>query len=85
MQGHPQAFHVWLPVAGGWSAVDLAAYLRSQGVGALASAAFSTDGDPPDALRLCLGGPQTLEECNRSLSLVAETLKHPHHQSGLAI
>ena len=85
VQGHPQAFHVWLPVSGGWSPVDLASYLRSQGVGALASAAFSTDGDPPDAIRLCLGGPQSLEECDRGLSLVAETLKHPPHQSGLAL
>ena len=85
VHGHPQAFHLWLPVSGGWSPVDLASYLRSQGVGALASAAFSTDGDPPDAIRLCLGGPQTLDECDRALSLVAETLKHLPHQSGLAM
>ena len=85
MQGHPQAFHLWLPVSGGWSAVELANYLRSHGVGAVASAAFSTDGDPPDAVRLCLGGPNTLDECERGLSLVADTLRHSPHQSGLAL
>lgn len=81
MQGHPQAFHLWLPVSGGWGAVDLASFLRSQGVGALASAAFSTDGAPPDAVRLCLGGPDDLNECDRGLQLVADALLHsPQHQ-----
>ncbi len=85
VQGHPQAFHLWLPVSGGWSAVDFANDLRSQGVAALASVAFSTDGDPPEAVRLCLGGPITLEECQRSLALVADTLRHPPHPGGMAL
>lgn len=74
MQGHPQAFHVWLPVSGAWNAVELAAYLRAQGVGALAGAAFSTDGDPPEAVRLCLGGPNDVQDCEHGLQLVADAL-----------
>lgn len=85
MRGHPDAFHLWLPVAEGWSPVELAAHLRSQGVGVVASAAFSTDGDPPDAVRICLGGPTTLDECERGMHLVADTLLHPvhHHATNL--
>ena len=79
MRGHLQAFHLWLPVPAGWSPVELASHLRSQGVAVVASAAFSTDGDPPDAVRICLGGPSTLNECERGMHLVADTLQHPLH------
>src|SRR5439155_6656333 len=75
----PEGFHLWLPVASAWSTVGFASYLRLQGVGVVASAAFSTDGNPPDAVRVCLGGPMNLDECGRALRLIAETIEHPLH------
>lgn len=91
----PEGFHLWLPLVAapgraptaaatgasrsGWGMVELASYLRSQGVAVVASAAFSTDGDPPDAVRICLGGPLTRDQCEDALRLVAETLDHPLH------
>lgn len=75
----PEGFHLWLPLADGWSPVEFASYLRTQGVGVVASAAFSTDGDPPDAVRICLGGPITQSECERALRLIADTISHPVH------
>ena len=45
----------------------------------VASAAFSTDGNPPDAVRICLGGPTTQAECATTLRLIAETIEHPRH------
>ena len=59
--------------------MEFASYLRTQNVGVVASAAFSTDGDPPDAVRICLGGPMTRPECDRGLQLIAETIEHPLH------
>jgi len=50
-----------------------------KGVGAVASGAFSTDSNPPDAVRVCLGGPMTLDECDRALQLIADTIEHPLH------
>ena len=84
-KGDPAAFHVWLEDCGEWSASDLALYLREHHIGALASAAFSTDGDPPEALRLCLGGAWDLEDCERGLQFVAEALRQApiHHKPGL--
>ena len=83
MQSQPEAFHLWLPIsvvsAHGWNGVELASYLRSQGVGVVAAAAFSTDGDPPEAVRVCLGGKLTRDECDDALRLIAETLAHPRH------
>ncbi len=75
----PEGFHLWLPLTSPWSVVEFASYLRSRGVGVVASAAFSTDGDPPDAVRICLGGPMTRDECDDALRLIAETLEHPLH------
>jgi DNA-binding transcriptional MocR family regulator len=75
----PEGFHLWLPLDVGWSPVEFASYLRLQGIGVVASAAFSTDGDPPDAVRVCLGGPLSLADCDRALQLIATTLEHPRH------
>ncbi|HEY9066969.1 MAG TPA: PLP-dependent aminotransferase family protein [Burkholderiaceae bacterium] len=74
-----EAFHLWLALPSGWSPVEFASYLRTQGVAVVASAAFCTDGNPPDAVRVCLGGPTTLAECENALRLVSETIEHPLH------
>lgn len=84
LQGHPilapqDAFHLWLPLSPDWSPVEFASYLRTRGAGVVASAAFSTDGDPPDAVRVCLGGPVSRDECDQALRLIADTLNHPVH------
>jgi DNA-binding transcriptional MocR family regulator len=79
LQAQPEGFHFWLPLAGGWSVVEFASYLRTRGVGVVASAAFATDADPPDAVRVCLGGPMSRDECDAALRLIADTLDHPQH------
>ncbi len=75
----PEGFHLWLPVMSAWSVVEFASYLRSQGVGVVAGAAFCTDGDAPDAVRVCLGGPMSRDECDSALRLIADTMEHPQH------
>lgn len=79
VSAEPEGFHLWLPIAQPWSAVEFAGYLRTRGVGVVASAAFSTDGNPPDAVRICLGGPLSRDECDTALRLVSDTLEHPLH------
>lgn len=83
LHSDPAAFHVWLAlddaVTGAWRGVELASYLRTQGVAVLASPAFSTDGDPPEAVRICLGGALSRADCDTALRLVADTLAHPGH------
>ncbi len=76
---HPQSFHLWLPLTSPWSSVEFASYLRAQSVGVVASAAFATDANPPEAVRICLGGPLSRAECESALTLIAETLDHPGH------
>ncbi len=84
LQGHAilapkEAFHLWLPLGPDWSPVEFASYMRTRGAGVVASAAFSTDADPPDAVRICLGGPISRDECDQALRLIADTLNHPVH------
>lgn len=78
-QAYPESFHLWLPVASSWNVVEFASYLRTLGVGTVASAAFSTDTNPPNAVRICLGGPGGRAACEASLRLIADTLSHPQH------
>ena len=83
LQSQPEAFHFWLTLGSGgggpWSGVEFASYLRSQGVAVVAAAAFSTDGDPPEAVRVCLGGALSRNDCEGALALIADTLAHPRH------
>jgi DNA-binding transcriptional MocR family regulator len=76
-----EGFHLWLPIPPdkGWGPSELALQLRARGIGAVSSAAFSTDGNPPDAIRICLGGPGDRDEIEESLQIVAHTLDNPHH------
>jgi DNA-binding transcriptional MocR family regulator len=77
VQGHAQAFHCWLPLPTECVAAEFSAELRTKGVAVVPSVAFSTDGDPPNAVRICTGGATTIEECERGIQLVVEALKHP--------
>jgi DNA-binding transcriptional MocR family regulator len=73
---HPQGFHAWLPLpeVEHPTTADLAARLQGLGIAAVASNAFSTDREPPAALRLCLGGALTREDCRRALQAVAQAV-----------
>lgn len=74
----PHGFHAWLPLPvrddGRSVASELAEKLRRLGVAAVASSAFSTDREPPESLRLCMGGALTREDCVRALLAVVQSL-----------
>jgi hypothetical protein len=52
----------------------LAGRLQQLGIAAVASSAFSTDRDPPAAMRVCLGGALTREDCSRALQAVVQAV-----------
>ena len=74
-------FHLWvdIPVQVEMNPSVLAAHLREHGVNAVSSAAFCTDNNPPQALRIGLGGSLTRDECQESLKIVAAIFKDPMH------
>lgn len=76
----PNGFHAWLPLQtrddGHCIASDMAEKLRSLGVAAVAGSTFCTDRNPPEGLRLCLGGSLTRDDCGRALQAVVDALAH---------
>jgi DNA-binding transcriptional MocR family regulator len=76
----PNGFHAWLPLQaredGHCVASDMADQLRSLGVAAVAGSTFSTDRNPPEGLRICMGGSLTRDDCGRALQAVVDALEH---------
>jgi DNA-binding transcriptional MocR family regulator len=72
--GRPDAFHVWLPLPGGWRRGGFTARLGTRGVGVVMSDAFSTLADAPEAVRLSLGAPETRSDLAAALRQVRELL-----------
>lgn len=79
----PGAFHLWLklPKSSNWNPSELAVQLRQLGVSAVSSAVFSTDNNPPDALRLCFGGPISRNEWEEGVQQVADLIDQPAYLS----
>ena len=80
-------YHLWLPLPGlvNANASDIAAKLREKGISAVSGAAFCTGNLPADALRICLGGSQSRQQCEEGLKILAAMLADPIHFSGMAI
>lgn len=74
----PESFHIWLSMPPKWGRAAFAATMRAQGINVVVSDAFSTDSKPPEAVRLCLGGPFSRKQMTYSLQVISDSLAHPH-------
>ena len=72
----PHVKTLWLDVPEPWNRVEFATHLRSQRVGVVLSDTFTVADAPPEAVRVCLGGPVNREECRHSLEIIADALEH---------
>ncbi len=74
----PHGFHAWLPLETSEgsenTASEVAGRLRDLGVAAVAGSAFCTNRQPPEGLRLCLGGSLTRDDCSRAINAVIEAI-----------
>jgi DNA-binding transcriptional MocR family regulator len=71
----PVGFHLWLSLPEPWTRSAFVGHTRSTGVSVVASDAFATDGmPPPEAVRVCLGGPADRTAINSALEFMAHTL-----------
>lgn len=70
----PVSFHVWLSLPPGWTRSAFTGHMRSTGIGVVASDAFATGASPPEAVRICLGGPATRLEIATALEYAAHAL-----------
>jgi DNA-binding transcriptional MocR family regulator len=71
----PVGFHVWLSLPEPWTRSAFVGHTRSTGVSVVASDAFATNGaPPPEAVRVCLGGPADRAAIRSALDFMAHTL-----------
>lgn len=70
----PEAFHLWLRLPQGWNRHAFESHLRGLGVSVAVSDAFAVTSSPPEAVRICLGGPATRSDVLTSLAILADSL-----------
>jgi DNA-binding transcriptional MocR family regulator len=70
----PVGFHLWLSLPEPWTRSAFVGHTRSTGVSVVASDAFATDGTPPEAVRICLGGPADRWAVRGALEFMAHAL-----------
>jgi len=81
----PEAFHLWLRLPETWSRGEFTAHLRTRGIAAVASDAFATMPETPDALRICLGAAAGREETRQVLEIIADALDQLPSSAGVII
>lgn len=74
--GDPAGFHIWLPLPEGWTRSAFVGHMRMTGIGVVASDAFAVTAPPPEAVRICLGGPATRAIVQRALEYAAHALEN---------
>jgi DNA-binding transcriptional MocR family regulator len=70
----PLSFHLWVPLPPPWTRSAFVGHMRSTGIGVVASDAFTADGNPVEAVRVCLGGPTGRAQVRSALDYMAHTL-----------
>jgi DNA-binding transcriptional MocR family regulator len=71
----PEAFHLWIGLPEQWERGPFTTHLRAAGIGVVPSDAFAVDGQPPQAVRICIGGVAGQDEIRHALELIAATLQ----------
>ncbi|MGG7565487.1 PLP-dependent aminotransferase family protein [Rhodovulum sp. DZ06] len=77
----PNAFNIWLRLPPGRGRAQAAGLLAATGIGVMPADAFTVEGAPQEALRICLGGDASRAGVHAALSLLAEALD-PHSWYG---
>ena len=70
----PVGFHFWLSLPETWTRSAFVGHTRATGIGVVASDAFATGGTPPEAVRVCLGGPADRSAVRGALEFIAHAL-----------
>lgn len=70
----PLAFCLWVPLPTPWTRSSFIGHMRATGLGMVASDAFTVEGTPIEAVRVCLGGPTSRAGLRNSLEFMAHAL-----------
>lgn len=70
----PAGFHLWLSLPPAWTRSAFVGHMRATGIGVVASDPFTTGDTPPEAVRVCLGGPADRAQVRGALEFMAHAL-----------
>ncbi|MGY3605996.1 aminotransferase-like domain-containing protein [Bradyrhizobium sp. Lot11] len=73
-RGDLLSFNIWVPLPAPWTRSAFVEHMRSTGIGVVASDAFVVNGSPPEAVRICLGGPVNRPQVRSALEYTAHAL-----------
>lgn len=69
------SFHVWLKLPEPWRAIEFQSLLQEKEVRVLSAESFAIGRFPaPQAIRICLTGPETIDKLEEGLSIIREQL-----------
>ena len=70
----PLSFNLWMALPAAWTRSAFVGHMRATGIGVVASDAFTADGNPAEAVRVCLGGPADRAVVRGALEYMAHAL-----------
>ena len=71
----PLSFNMWVSLPSRWTRSAFVEHMRSTGIGVVASDAFVANGPPPEAVRVCIGGPTNRGQIKSALEYAAHALE----------
>lgn len=74
IRSDPLSFSLWLTLPASWTRSAFAGQMQSRGIGVVPSDAFAVTLPPPEAVRICLGGPAKRPEIRAALEYMAHAL-----------
>ncbi|CAN7230476.1 PLP-dependent aminotransferase family protein [Bosea sp. LjRoot237] len=81
----PLSFNLWLELPPPWTRAAFVGQMQATGIGVVASDAFAALGPPPEAARICLGGPIGRKALGDVLAFMAHALEQAPEVSGRAL
>ncbi|PWC35824.1 PLP-dependent aminotransferase family protein [Azospirillum sp. TSO35-2] len=82
---HPEGFHLWLFLPAAWTRGEFATHLRTRGISTIVSDTFAVAEPAPEALRICLGAPDSQDDTQRVLDLLADALDQSPALAGVVV
>lgn len=74
LRADPLSFNIWLELPAPWTRAEFVAQMESKNLGIVPSDVFMATGTPPEAIRVCLGGPTKRHELRTALEFMAHIL-----------
>ncbi|MFT0858638.1 PLP-dependent aminotransferase family protein [Ancylobacter sp. G4_0304] len=71
----PMSFNLWVELPEPWTRSAFVGHMQATGIGVVASDVFTVDGAPPEAARVCLGGPVDRSRVRGALEYMAHALE----------